>query len=327
MILTDFNGVAISAIVAAAFREKIPMERNMIKHIAITSFLNINKHLAREYGKHYLLVDSRSWRKDEFPFYKANRKDAKEKSSIDWDLIFSVMNELRDDFDQYFPFEILRHEGCEADDLIAALTKYAQAFEKVVIVSKDKDFHQLVNFSVSQYNPMTKKFFDVDPEAFRTEHILSGDSGDGVPNILSDDDAFISESKSQKKMTAKRKEILLRLAENEFQNVSLNDEKELKISAEILKRNWERNKRLIDLTELHECTKGFLREFETSNAEEKLPNDLLQYFVKNKMIVLMGKVNDFFIKKSEGKNETKVLNKKHSTKHNTNNTNSLKKFM
>ena len=54
---------------------------------------------------------------------------------------------------------------------------------------------------------MQKKFVVVDnPKTFLFEHIVKGDSSDGVPNVLSEDDCFVTDGKHQKPITRKRLE-------------------------------------------------------------------------------------------------------------------------
>ena len=62
-----------------------------------------------------------------------------------------------------------------------------------MIISGDKDFIQLQKYeNVSQYSPILKKMVNGhNPDTYIKEHILKGDSSDGVANVLSPDHTFV----------------------------------------------------------------------------------------------------------------------------------------
>ena len=64
---------------------------------------------------------------------------------------------------------------------------------KVLILSGDKDFIQLHNDRIKQYNTVLNKFVGKgeNPIIYIREHILKGDRSDGILNILSDDNVFV----------------------------------------------------------------------------------------------------------------------------------------
>jgi hypothetical protein len=70
------------------------------------------------------------------------------------------------------------------------------------------DFIQLQKYSgVDQFVPKKKSFLKVDdPVLYLREHIIRGDKDDGIPNILSKDDVFISGGRQKPIMTAKLQE-------------------------------------------------------------------------------------------------------------------------
>ena len=131
-------------------------------------------------------------------------------SKLDWGSIFDTLHLIKQELQDNFPYKVLEVENAEADDIIASVVSYvAQAashYEKVLIVSGDKDFIQLQKHSfVTQYSPTLKKFVNgIDPHAYIKEHILKGDRSDGVPNFLSPDNCFVDEMRqrpiSKKKM-------------------------------------------------------------------------------------------------------------------------------
>ena len=123
------------------------------------------------------------------------RKKARDESDLNWTFIFDTLNEIREDLKQHFKYKVIHVDRCEADDVIAVLANSTQEFgkyEPVMIVSSDKDFKQLQLYpTVKQWSPMQKKYITATKQEIRdfmVEHIVKGDSGDGIPNILSSGD-------------------------------------------------------------------------------------------------------------------------------------------
>lgn len=92
---------------------------------------------------------------------------------------------------------LLRHAGvkqvyvsdCEADDVIAHITKYTFKDRKCVIVSTDKDFYQLIDDRVLVWSPGSKKQWDesaviskfgIHPKNFCLARCFVGDASDGL---------------------------------------------------------------------------------------------------------------------------------------------------
>ena len=96
-----------------------------------------------------------------------------------------------DDLRTYFPFKVMKVDRAEADDIIAVLVE-DNPVNPITIISSDKDFIQLQKYQgVQQWSPLTMNFVKGDPDASLWEKLIKGDTGDGVPNILSADDTFI----------------------------------------------------------------------------------------------------------------------------------------
>ena len=140
-----------------------------------------------------------------------NRKKTREDSGYDWNTIFDVLGQVKAELDEFMPYPVIDVDGAEADDVIGTLAEYSQLNDlnqeslfdipkPMLIVSADHDFQQLQKWeNVKQWSPIRKKFVHIkgDPKQVLMEHIISGDKGDGVPNILSDDDVF-TEGKRQR---------------------------------------------------------------------------------------------------------------------------------
>ena len=233
-----------------------------------------------------IACDSRSyWRKEYFPNYKGMRKKAREESDLDWQVIFDTLSEIRNDLKEHFPYKVLAVDKCEADDIIAVLAQSTQDFgkhEPVMIVSSDKDFKQLHQYdNVKQFSPMLKKQIVVNKKELKEwliEHIVKGDTGDGIPNILSNDDVFMK-GERQKPVSSKR---LSEFFENGFIGCKTDEER----------RNWQRNITLVDFNYIPSNVKdAVMISFEEQPKGDK--NSIMNYLIKNKCRLLLDELEDF----------------------------------
>ena len=235
-----------------------------------------------EYGELVICHDSANcWRKDFFREYKANRKAKQASDKINWDEVFNYLSMIRDEIRETFPYRNIQVDRTEADDIIAVLSKEFHQIEKIVIVSNDKDFQQLQVYpDVKQYSPMKKTFLVCEnPLSFLNEHIIKGDSSDGIPNILSDDDVFVT-SKRQKRLTKNIKEKIYG---------SMSDSGSVPIE---YKEKWERNKLMIDLNQIPDYKKEEI----LSCFSSEIPgnrNKILDYMIKHKLKNLTEHIEDF----------------------------------
>lgn len=125
------------------------------------------------------------WRKDLLPDYKANREAAPAMAREQFE---RVKERLRQD-----GLLLWSAPGFEADDVIAWATGHAmEAGHDVVIVSNDKDLHQLVGMTVRVFAPMHEKMYDekavFEKHGVYPAHIidflaLCGDKSDNVPGV------------------------------------------------------------------------------------------------------------------------------------------------
>lgn len=240
MILLDYSQIALSNIII----QKVDDE-DLIRHMILNSIRMYNKRHRDEYGQMVICADGmNTWRKEYFPEYKAHRKKGRAKSSMDWEEIFRVLNLVREEIKQNLPYKVIHMEGAEADDIIGVLTYETQEFgkdEPVMIISSDKDFIQLQKFkNVKQWSPIQKKkVIDKNPRTYLFNHICRGDPGDGIPNILSKDQAFTDESSRQSPLRQSVVEFYMENSDVEGMNMPI----------EVF-RNFQRNKTLIDLNEI-----------------------------------------------------------------------------
>jgi len=238
MIIVDLNQIMISNLmVQINGRNAVELSEDLVRHMVLNSIRGINKKFRKDYGELVIASDGKhSWRKQIFPNYKANRKKNREKSGHDWETIFDVINRIKSELKEFMPYKLLELETAEADDVIAVFIRKIQRVvgpnhaKKILIVSGDKDFIQLHNEYVKQYNPILNKYVGKDetPSIYIREHILKGDRSDGVPNILSDDNVFV-EGRRQRPLSKKKLNELICAG---FLYTALNDE-DKKIMTEI----------------------------------------------------------------------------------------------
>ena len=276
MILVDANQIAISHLMV---RHKIEDGINIdsIRHSIVRVLSRISKKFGPEYGEMVLCYDDKSyWRRDIFPFYKKNRKSEREASKYDWDEVFSVLNKIRDEIKENFPYLVIQAQGAEADDIIATLCKHnskRKEPEKVLILSADKDFIQLHKYPfVEQFDPIrNRKIKDENPIQYLQEHIIKGDRSDGIPNILTCDDAIVT-GKPQKKMSKEKISSLASMDPNQFTNY-------------VRLRNWKRNAQLIDFENIPEAVTN--RVLTLYHGADVRPSINIQYFMANNITDLI----------------------------------------
>ena len=289
MILIDYSQVCVAAILAFSSdlkRGSDNEKKDLIRHVALTSIKAYKKKYGKDYGDIVICCDGRNyWRKEVFAHYKGLRKKARDASDLDWGLIFDTLSEIREDLKEHFKYKVIHVDRCEADDVIAILAESTQEFgqhQNVMIVSSDKDFKQLHKYdNVKQYSPMLKKLVTVNKKelhAWLVEHIVKGDSGDGIPNILSKDDVFML-GERQKPVSSKR---LQEFIDNGFTACKTDDER----------RNWQRNIGLVDFSYIPEDIKeSVLSAYEVPARGDK--NAIMNYLIKNKCRLLLNEIEEF----------------------------------
>ena len=278
MIIVDINQIMISNLMVTIHRDNLELSEDLIRHMVLNSLRGHNKKFRKEYGQMVIACDSGNvWRRQAFPNYKAGRKANREKSEHDWTMIFDLLSKVKNEIKQFLPYKVIEVESVEADDIIAVLCRRTN--EKVLILSGDKDFIQLHNDRIKQYNPVLNKFVGQgeNPSLYIREHILKGDRSDGIPNVLSDDNVFI-EGRRQRPLSKKKIEAWC----NEIVP-TFNEEEQ---------KNYDRNKTLIDLNCIpKEFEDKINREFE--NFEVATRDKILGYFISKKLKTLIEVIDEF----------------------------------
>ncbi len=282
-VLVDLNQVMIANLMMQiGNHHNAEVDENMIRHMVLNSIRFNRMKFKEEFGELIICADDKNyWRRGLFPYYKAARRKSREESELDWTAIFNALNKIRQELKDVFPYKVIQIDGAEADDIIGTIIhqegRELNTGEKFLILSGDKDYIQLHKYAnVKQYNPVLKKWVThSNPEQYLFEHIVKGDAGDGVPNILSPDNSFVMNIR-QKPVTKKRLE----------EWIDIN-----KMSSEV-KRNYLRNKSLIDLSQVPDNIKNSILEaYAAENTKDR--SQLLNFFIKNRLKLLTESLGEF----------------------------------
>ena len=282
MIIFDFNQVAISSLMEQIGSSKKPVEENLVRHMILNVIRTYVKKFKATHGPEVVIAcDNRNyWRRDYFPQYKASRKKSRDASGHDWNSIFECLHKIKEELKEYSPYRVIDVDTAEADDIIAVLAMRQSAHEKVMILSSDKDFAQLQKFpNVEQFSPILKKFIKEPLPAVQLKQmIIRGDKGDGIPNILTQDNVF-TDGGRQKPITEAKIIVWLNQEPTEFCN-------------EDMLRNYKRNELLIDLTQIPESLQqSIVTTYESTTAKTK--QVFMNYMIANKLKNLIEVLDEF----------------------------------
>lgn len=281
MIILDLSQVMIATLMAQLGNHtNAELDENLLRHMILNSIRANKMKFSSEFGEMVIAADDRKfWRRDLYPYYKANRKKTRDASELNWNVIFDSLNKIREELKESFPYPVVQVDSAEADDVIAVLTKHYN-YDKILILSGDKDFQQLQRYpNVKQYSPVLKKYITCrDPDMFLKEHIMRGDVGDGIPNFLSADATFVDGTR-QKPLATKKVEAWLTANPVEFCNVEM-------------LRNYKRNQQLVDFDFIPEdVEQNILAEYKAQTGKDR--TKLFNYFISNKLKNLVETINDF----------------------------------
>ncbi len=279
MILTDYSGVAFASAMAACPKPE-HFNINLIRHAILNSIRAANRI---DDSKMVLCCDGpNSWRKSVFPYYKANRKKNEGIS-----LYFNAINQIKEEIKNNFPYQMIQVEGAEGDDVIAILAQ--STVEPNVIVTNDKDLLQLMVIEGTRvYSPLKGEWMkptrsyvknkekiieELTPEKFLLEHIIKGDRSDGIPNINSPEDVFIT--------GGTQKDAGRTFIDNfNIENV------------EVETRNrFLTNQKIISLFEIPLEIKNKILDEYSKPHESK--NNIFNYCIEHSLKELMGKIEEF----------------------------------
>jgi len=289
MIIVDLNQIMISNLmVQINGKNAETLSEDLVRHMVLNSLRAHNKKFRKQYGEMVIACDSKNvWRREVFPNYKAGRKANRAKSEHDWDAIFTILHNIKDEIKTFLPYKVIEIETAEADDIIATLIKKTKRViapehkKNILILSGDKDFIQLHGPNIKQYNPVLNKFVGKgeDPSIYIKEHIFKGDRSDGIPNILSDDNVFI-EGRRQRPLSKKK---INNWVNDVFFYTHFTEEEE---------KNYNRNRKLIDLScipqELEDKINNEFNDVKVASRDK-----ILGYFINKKLKTLIEVIDEF----------------------------------
>tara|TARA_Y100000389_G_C17366246_1_gene466480 strand:- start:148 stop:987 length:840 start_codon:yes stop_codon:yes gene_type:complete len=279
MILLDYSQTVIGSFMAMG-RGKPVVEEDLLRHTILNSIRMFRNQFTKDFGEMVICCDGKdNWRKKVFPEYKANRRKNREDDPTDWKTLFELLHEMREDISKYFPYKVMHVDEAEADDIIAVIVRELSE-EPTLILSSDKDFIQLQKFdNVKQWSPLQKKFVVGDPIESLFDKTIRGDTGDGVPNILSSDDTLITEGKRQTPVRKKNMELWRGKKPEDYCN-------------EAMLRNYHRNKTMVDLGETPKsiCI-NIINQYQSQDVGDR--SQLLNYFVDKRLKNLMEVIEEF----------------------------------
>lgn len=299
MILNDYSQLFIAGCLAfpADFKkgEDVQKMEEIARHSVLTSILGYKQKYSSKCGETILCCDGKeNWRNDVFAHYKGRRKVNKKDSDTDWNSINSIMDTIRVELEEVFPFRVVMYNKAEGDDVIAVLVKYSQTNEtiqtgleeypqNVMVVSADHDFRQLYKYNnYAQFSPIQKKVVESADHTFLLEKVLIGDAGDGVPNVRSADDHFMDENSGrQKPITAAMKQAFFEKPDGS----TLTEEERTRLA---------RNRMLMDFEYIPKDVEAGIihayKTFEIKGTQQKVHD----YFIKNRCRQLLNDVPAFF---------------------------------
>ena len=279
MILIDLSQIMMASTMMS-IGDNSQADLEFVRHLVLNSLRMYRSKYHEEFGELVICCDGRhSWRREHFPQYKAGRRSGREASSKDWTQIFETLDTIKEELKEFFPYKYIQVDEAEADDIIGVLARQSGT-EKVMIISGDKDFIQLQTYkNVKQYSPITKKLVTAkNPYNYLKEHIMRGDSSDGIPNFLSSDNCIVDKIR-QKPLSKKKVESWL-------------GESPVDFCTEEQLRNYHRNVKLIDLQYTPLDIVDKIKQQFNENPKGKR-SGLLNFFVERKLNNLIQDIGEF----------------------------------
>ncbi len=269
---------------------------HILRHSILTTILGDKNKFGRECDI-VIACDGRNyWRKEIFEHYKAHRKKDREESKMDWKSVFDILATLQEEFKENFPFKIVKYDRGEADDVIAVLCKYWQENElhetafttekrEIIIKSNDGDFGQLHKWNnVRQWDPIRKKYLPKPESTFLVEKCMTGDAGDGIPNMFMPHDFFVNGTGRQKSITAKWKEIAFK-QHHAHEPIHFGDV--------VADTGYHRNRNLIDFDYIPKDVSDSIIDAYLNTEVVRNKQKIFNYFVQNRCKMLMEKIQEF----------------------------------
>ena len=271
ILMFDFHNTAHRTVHIAQHNNPEDKEFIYWKYLMINSFLTQIRKF--EPTRVIFTIDEKNnWRKDIYPEYKATRKIVKEKSAIDFEKFYAMMDSFIEELKTVFTnCYFIQATKCEGDDVIATLVERFKGSE-TILISTDKDFIQLMKFKKFKlYNPLKKQFVvSINPKRDLEIKIIMGDKSDNIPAI-------------KPKTGPKTAEKLLNEGLEELLN-----------SSEDAKNNYERNRRLIDMTMIPKSITKYISEiYDRYELTPFNTRKVWQFMLTNRIRKIADSLNQF----------------------------------
>jgi 5'-3' exonuclease len=272
-LLFDAHNMAYRCLFSAVFMSPQDNEKFFFwKHLFINSLFNTIKKFNAD--RVVLAFDTKgSWRYKHYDGYKSNRKMARDKAVIDFEKFFPIFEEFRKDIKKTFTtIHVIDYPAAEADDIIAVLCREEFKNYENIIVSTDKDMHQLlVDKNIQQFDPIKNQIVNcINPKMELDLKIITGDKSDAIPAIKPRTGKATAES-------------IIKRGILDF----FNENEEVKL-------NYIRNKILIDFDFIpKELASGIINTFREEKISDMDSMKIMNFFSKNRLNKIMEEWSNF----------------------------------
>lgn len=275
VLIFDAHNMAYRTLFSAIFMNSQDNEKFFFwRHLFMNSLFNtITKFNP---SKVILAFDTKgSWRYKIFSEYKSNRKDARDKAVVDFEKFFPIFEQFKAEIKEAFStIYVLEYPHAEADDVIAVLCREKFKTTQNVIVSTDKDLHQLlIEKNNQQFDPINNKIVTcINPKRELDLKIISGDKSDAIPAI-------------KPRTGIAGAEGILKQGIEDFLEEEGNEQ---------YKDNYLRNRVLIDFNFIpKELAEGIINTYCEYPIGEIKSSKIMNFFTKNRLTKMMEEWQNF----------------------------------
>ena len=157
-VIIDYSQISLAAVLVQQHEQGFEVSEGFFRHVIVDSLRSVVRRFRVDFGTEVIIArDARGlyWRDEVFPFYKWKRRQEKSEHMKEMSRICRVIG---DELAEHMPYKFIEVPRAEADDVIAVIAKYkAQRGEKVLVVSEDEDFIQLIQYGVCIWKPRKKE--------------------------------------------------------------------------------------------------------------------------------------------------------------------------
>lgn len=276
LLVEDMSNLVYRTVFTAHKSDPLDTEYTLWKYMIVERILN--DLLFFKANRCVIAMDDRNyWRKDIYADYKNKRQSNRQKSVINFDEFFKVSVPFIEELSYIFPnIMFLKVDRCEADDIIAVLTKERWQDFNIMCITNDSDLKQLYKFKYyKQYDPINMNIYQpINHEKDLKIKILTGDNTDDIPSV----------APLTGPITA------MKMIDEGLDDIFKNG-KDMKIKGVVthiegseIKKNYNRNKQLIDLELIPQLYhKKILDTYDTSVINKYNGRKVFNFLVKHRM--------------------------------------------